>query len=208
MNASGIVSIVGGQYWADVMVQAIVLGLLTISIYTDCRSRRIPNWLTYSALLAAIVINAIAVPSEATSNTVIVYGHSVQLPGAIGLRASLVGAIGCFGVMFVLYDLAGSGGGDLKLATALGAFLGVQNGIFIILWAHLLAGGVLLIWAARAHGPWMLAKLLARSIARLFFHRWISPPRAEDMRLLQKPIPLAGFFAAGVLFTLFGVSLP
>ena len=208
MNAPGIKSSVGGQYWADVMVQVIVLGLLAISIYTDCRSRRIPNWLTYSAFLAAIAINAIAVPSETVADTLTGFGYSIQLPGVIGLRSSLIGAVGCFGVMFVLYDLAGSGGGDLKLATTLGAFLGVQHGIFIILWAHLLGGGALLVWAAWAHGPWTLIRLLARSVARLFFHRWIGPPSAVDMRLLQKPIPLAGFFAAGVLFTLSGVSLP
>jgi len=82
---------------------AVVLAL--VAGYTDWRSRRIPNWLTVSGLLVGIAANLIG-------------------NGLSGLKASLLGAgLGLLLLLpFVL--LRSLGGGDWKLAGALGAFLG------------------------------------------------------------------------------------
>ena len=72
---------------------------------SDLRTRRLPNWLTVPAFLAALVFHT------ATG-------------GWTGLGQALGGfAIG-FGILFVLWLIGGGGGGDVKLMGALGAWLG------------------------------------------------------------------------------------
>jgi len=100
---------------------------------TDWRSRRIPNWLTVPGLLLGITVNAFA-------------------SGWAGAEDSLEGAgLGLLLLLpFVL--LRALGAGDWKLVGALGACLGPQSLITILLAAVLVAGLmalILVIWKRR-----------------------------------------------------------
>jgi prepilin peptidase CpaA len=102
-----------------ILAGAVILALL--AGWTDYRSRRIPNWLTVPALAVGIALNAVAA-------------------GWGGLKTSLLGAgLGLLLLLpFVL--LRSLGAGDWKLAGALGAFVGRDVLLNLLLGSVFVAG--------------------------------------------------------------------
>ena len=84
--------------------------------FTDIRSRRIPNALTFGAAGAAIVFHTVAPTGAGFVDAV---------------EGWFVGAL----IMFVPFALRGLGGGDVKLIAALGAWLGPANAMWLGLYA-------------------------------------------------------------------------
>jgi prepilin peptidase CpaA len=97
--------------------------LVILAAFTDCRSRRIPNWLTFSGFGAGLVLNGFT-------------------GGFAGLRSSALGALLAFGVFVSLYCLRAMGAGDVKLMAAIGALTGPAGWLLVFL-ATALAGGLL-----------------------------------------------------------------
>src|SRR5262249_27029843 len=60
--------------------------------------------------------------------------------GWLGFGSSLVGAIAGFGLLLVFYLMGGIGAGDVKLLSALGAWLGLPLIIWVFIAASLAAG--------------------------------------------------------------------
>jgi prepilin peptidase CpaA len=97
--------------------------IATVGAVKDVRGQRIPNWLTYSGLLAALVVRT-------------------GLGGWAGLKGGLAGMAFAGGIFLLLFLLGGMGGGDVKLMAAVGAWVGfAQAGVLLIISA--LAGGLL-----------------------------------------------------------------
>jgi prepilin peptidase CpaA len=107
--------------------------VLSVATFTDLRSRRIPNWLVGPFLVLGIVASA-------------------WLHGWHGLGQSFCG----LGLGLLLYGflfwMGGMGAGDVKLAAAIGAWIG-PNQLFIALIVTAMAGGIMvLVWAlVRGH---------------------------------------------------------
>ena len=81
---------------------------------TDLRSRKIPNWLTYPAMIAGFAAQCV-------------------LNGWRGALASIEGLV-LFGGFFLLFWLVNAmGAGDVKLAAALGAIVGPAASVQIML---------------------------------------------------------------------------
>lgn len=99
----------------------------------DVGTRRIPNYVTVGGFAVALVVRM------ATAGV-----------GADGLLGGLLGALLAFLLTFPLFMLKGMGGGDVKLLTAAGAFLGPYR-TFIALLATALVGGVLAIVVSLRH---------------------------------------------------------
>lgn len=100
---------------------AVIVALL--GAWLDVISRRIPNRLTYPAMLAALVVR---------------FGFL----GWHGLLEGLLGLVLCGGVFFLLFVIHAMGGGDVKLMAAVGAWVGYHNaGMALIVCA--LAGGLI-----------------------------------------------------------------
>jgi prepilin peptidase CpaA len=116
------------------IMAGIALGLLTgAAVWTDVRSRRIPNRLTVVTLLTGL---ALRVP----------FGwESVSW----GLTAA--GLAFAFGFLF--YLIGGLGGGDVKLMAALATFL-EPDGLLIGMIAMALVGGIMAVFAS-----WRAGKL-------------------------------------------------
>jgi len=91
----------------------------------DIGTRRIPNFITVGGLAVALVLR-------------------LSIGGVDALVGGLLGALLAFLLTFPLFMLKGMGGGDVKLLTAVGAFLG-PYGTFVALLATALVGGVLAI---------------------------------------------------------------
>lgn len=90
---------------------------------TDVRRARIPNWLTYTALVVALVSR----------------GVLLHWPG---LKSGALGILIAGGAFCVLFVLGAMGGGDMKLMAAVGAWVGSRH-ILTVMIAIALAGGVL-----------------------------------------------------------------
>jgi Flp pilus assembly protein protease CpaA len=171
-------------------VSGLVLLLLLASCsVTDVSCRKICNWATYSAAAWALAINC-AAPFVAGSMSGL---------GAIGPERSLIGLAGCFGVMLLVYQLAGGGAGDVKLAAAIGALIGFELGLLAIAATYIVAGATLLAWTTWTRGPWALLRAMARLIGSMLLPLWVERPTSAARALLRQPVPLAGFFAIGTL---------
>ncbi len=97
------------------IMQVVVATLVIMAGMWDWRTRRIPNWLTLSSVILGIGLNAF-------------------LYHTAGVWFSLKGLGLALLIYFPLFLLRGMGAGDVKLMAALGAIVGWQNwlGILII----------------------------------------------------------------------------
>ena len=100
---------------------AVVVGV--IACITDIRSRRVPNWLTFSAIGVGLLAQSL-------------------LPVGHGPVWSLVGVVAGLAVFFPFFALGGLGAGDVKLMAALGAWLGWQDTVWTAAYGAV-AGGVI-----------------------------------------------------------------
>ena len=116
----------------DLILGSALVVLAVGGAATDLRSRRIPNWLTVTGLVAALLIRGL-------------WG------GLPSLQSGLAAAGIAFAASFPLFSLRALGGGDVKFLTAACAFLGWEH-----LWAGLaaiaIAGGVLALAVAIRQG--------------------------------------------------------
>lgn len=192
-----------GTALASVNATVLVL-LLAVSSFTDSHWRKIPNWATYSALVWAFAVNILA---SATMSGAAIEASSAIVP-PIGIGASLLGAGVCFATMLVVFQLAGSGAGDVKLAAVLGALLGTGQGLTVILWCHIAAGVVMvgmLIWQL---GPLKLVTTLLHYVGSVLLPSRIAKPGLGVQAILGRPVPLAAFFAVGTILSYFqGLTL-
>ena len=102
---------------------AVVLAVALVAVVFDVRTRRIPNWLTFGAALAALAYGA----------------FDAGLPG-VGTAAA--GWIAGAALFFPFFALGGMGAGDVKLLAALAAWLGPSESVWLAMFAAM-AGGVL-----------------------------------------------------------------
>jgi prepilin peptidase CpaA len=108
-------------WWPTVIV-------LAVAIFTDLRSRRIPNWLVLPFLLAGVAVSGW------------LHGwHGIgQSLGGLGLGALLFGILFCMG---------GMGMGDVKLCAAIGAWIGPAQLLLALVITGLAGGVMALCWA-------------------------------------------------------------
>src|ERR1051325_4264762 len=97
------------------LVQGYAVSAASVAAVLDVWSRRIPNWVTFSTLCIGVAINA--------------WLHG--LDGAVG---SLVGAALGIGLLLPFYVMHALGAGDVKLLGALGALLGPQALISVVVY--------------------------------------------------------------------------
>ncbi len=101
---------------------ALLLVLAIGGIWFDLRERRIPNALTVSVFVLALLL---------------------RMPDGLGaLGAGLAGAGVCFALSLLFFLVGGLGGGDVKMLTAAGALLGLGR-VDTALLVMALVGGVM-----------------------------------------------------------------
>jgi len=102
-------------------VLGLAVALALIAGWTDWHTRRIPNWLTVPGFLVGVSVNVLA-------------------NGWAGLKTSLLGA--GLGLLLLLpfVFLRSLGAGDWKLAGALGAFVGWEGLVDLLMGSVFVAG--------------------------------------------------------------------
>jgi prepilin peptidase CpaA len=122
--------------------------VVVVAIITDLRSRRIPNILTFTAFGIAVAVRLI-------------------FQGWLGLGIALSGAVAAPGVLLLLHMGRGLGMGDVKLAMAVGAFLGPTMAVISML-AAAIVGGVIAIGLLMRRGQ-MMSEFLSLCLIGLPF---------------------------------------
>jgi prepilin peptidase CpaA len=171
-----------------------VMVLLLICTVTDLREHRIYNWATYSAflwgILSAAMISGGAVADSATD------------PNAVGVWDAIGGAALCFLLMLFAYSLSGRrGAGDVKLAAALGAWLGVQMGLTNIMFTYAVAGVGVVSWLILLVGPVRVLKYLLQTAAALVVPKLVAMPKQDMLPEVRLAVPMAPFFLIGTILT-------
>jgi Flp pilus assembly protein protease CpaA len=150
----------------------VLMGILFLASFFDVKTNRIPNWLTYSGILVAPIFPLVA--------------QFVDCPTSLSpnnFLPTLLGGLICGTFLLVLWILKIAGGGDVKLVFAIGLFLGVIDGVTVILLTHLIAAICIVI-----------GKLMPKLI------RFETQDHYESNE--NRWIPMAGFYTAGVLATI------
>ena len=145
--------------------------------WTDWRSRRIPNWLTVPGLAVGILANPI------------IFRWA-------GCKSALLGA--GLGLLLLLPFVAirSLGAGDWKLVGALGAFLGPQRLLLVLLGTFLVNGimaVILIVWKRRV---WQTVRNLASIVGSLLTFHMPGPEVSLD-----HPESLKIPFGVGVAIT-------
>lgn len=156
-----------GEIFRVMLAVVILCALLLVASYTDIRSRKIPNWITYPGIIAALGTNGVG--------TVALWNGWAELAqlerlGYIGLGQSLLGFVTCGLILVACYIFFDIGGGDVKLLSMMGAFLGPEKGLEALLWTMALGGCLAAIIAIWQVGAWTLVKNAA--VAVWNFLRW------------------------------------
>lgn len=110
----------------DALHHIILAAILLVATVTDLRSRRIPNWLTFPAMLLALCLHG-------------------ATQGWDGFLFSLSGLGLGLGVMLIPFVFGVMGAGDVKLMAAAGAFLGAAGVLKAFLFTSIAGGAYALI---------------------------------------------------------------
>jgi len=106
-------------------MDGLLLSIAAGGAWTDVRSGKVYNTLTYSAVAAGIVLNGL-LPS----------------PPGLGAGQALLGLLVAAGPLFVAFLAGGIGAGDVKLMAGVGAFVGPHTALYALLFSCL-AGAVM-----------------------------------------------------------------
>jgi prepilin peptidase CpaA len=156
-------------WWPTVIV-------VTVATVTDMRTRRIPNWLVLPFLFAGITA-------------------STWLLGWQGLGRSLMGlglGLVLFGVMFFM---GGMGAGDVKLAAAIGAWVGPTQLFLALLLTAILGGIMALVWIVIGR----LYPNLLKGTGDLEHEQTVAVPAAANETSEPNPVPAAETIVSGGL---------
>jgi len=154
-----------------------IAGMAAAALF-DLLSRRIPNALNVAIFAGGVVAHTI-------------YG------GPSGLGVSLGGAALTFGALLLLFRVGWIAGGDVKLAAAIGAWLGPERGLEAIV-LGLAGGGVLALVITLLGGRALRAEVLENLKFAFFTQRDPQPPR----RPAAQKVPLGVALGAAAVAVL------
>ena len=192
---------------------AVLVWLLVKCTVSDLRSLKIYNRVTYPALALMLLLSAIVdllgIPATGLSLLPWPINQHAAADRAFdfssgALAHSLWGGLACGLALLPLWLTTGRGGGDLKLAVVIGTAIGPQLGLIAIGWTFVVGSAATLLWMMYRLGPLQAPLLLFRQMVGVLMPRLLPAPSPEMLKVFQRPIPLAGFFALGTLLALGG----
>lgn len=145
-------------HWIQLLLVSVII---LIAAVTDLRTRKIPNWLTLSAVPVGLVLG-------------FVFG------GLTGLAYSFGAMLLALLIYFPLYALRAMGAGDAKLMAAVATFIGPLMWLHLFFAASLLGGLVAVLFTA-AKGEFR--NTLAKSVQILRQLAYLRAPFAADPSL-------------------------
>ena len=167
------------------LVEGMAIAVAVVACLFDLRTRRIPNALTLGAAGAGLVFHAVT-------------------GGGSGAVGSLGGCLLGAGLFFPLFVLGGMGAGDVKLAGALGAWLGPGQAVWVVL-SSAVAGGVLGLAYALAIG---YARTAVTNVLALLTFWWtVGLKPVPELTLANQKVPRFPYALPIVIGTIITVWL-
>jgi prepilin peptidase CpaA len=157
-------------------IQLTLAVVVVVAAWRDFRTRRIPNWVTLPGAVLGFALQAW-------------YG------GGQGAIASLTGAVMGFAIFIALYIAGGMGAGDVKLFSAVGAFVGPESLIVVFVFTGLLGGiaaGALAMSRGRLRQTFGRTGALLVDLGRLRFKSVRAAGTAADALRLPYGAVIAG----------------
>jgi len=173
----------------------LTLIICILAAFYDAATARIPNEITYTAILVGLTINILP--------PLLVGAAQARWLGATGATEALCGFLLCAGIGLGSLLIAGMGGGDMKLLAALGALLGFSDCIPVLVVALVVAiiyALLNLIVAGRLNQA--MGGLSVQVLELVYLQR--TSPMAP---LTKRTIPLAVPLVLGLLVARLGVTL-
>jgi len=150
-------------------IEVLLLAAVLVAAITDMRWRRIPNWLTLTALALGFALNAL---------------NAYPTPMA-GVWLAAKGFALAFSLNLIMYALRMTGAGDVKLMAAIGALVGCSNflGIFLL---NAIIGGLLAIILMAVKGrarqtPWNVGYMASEMM------KWRAPYLTREQLDVNSP---------------------
>jgi prepilin peptidase CpaA len=170
--------------WKDLALSILALAFALRAGWVDWRTRRIPNRLTVPALLLGVLANT-------------------AVWGWAGTKSSFEGAGLGLAVLLPFVLLRGLGAGDWKLMGALGALLGPQKFVVVLIGTVFIAGALAVVQMLRAR---RVKQTLANTVVLLTaFATFGLRPTREDISLdnpglMTQPFGVAAALAMALFF--------
>lgn len=201
-------------HWLGTFAGLLLIVMAVVAAVVDTTTRKIPNWLTGSLLLWAWIINlysafqSLPLPKDPGADLLLHQAWPNAL-GAVGMQECLWGSAFCFAVGFMLWAMMGGkilGAGDAKYAAAAGALLGVRAAGMSLMLALVFQGLFSLVWVAAAEGPVKTWRWIVGTFGRMVAPGSVEAP--EQLATLRRRLPLAAFFAIGLVVHFGGFLAP
>ena len=131
---------------------SILLALLLVASVSDCRRYKIPNWLTFGGSAFALL-----------------YSFFIPFSPQFGFGWSLGGFALGLSFMLPLYMLGMMGAGDVKLMAMVGAFLGMTQTIYAVLFVFVSGGLLAFVFALWHQSLLLMARHLKQAMTSMLF---------------------------------------
>lgn len=177
----------------ELITESLLAVLLITTTYTDCRYRMIFNLTTYSVLLLGFALAMLTTLQAAHDST----GPMSWATGVVRYLFSVT-AVGL--MMLIPYRLSGGGAGDVKLAMAIAGLTGFAAAWWSIAIGYIVAFAMVVLISVATQLVRISSQgitLHTRQLLSLQAFDWL---QAKE-QCVSRPIPLAGFFALGVIIT-------
>lgn len=173
-------------------VTSVLAALLSGAVWNDIRHYRIPNRLVLAGVVIGLLLNAFLPEGN---------GFADPLPGALGITKASAGMALGLALLLPLYLLRAMGAGDVKLMAMIGAFLGPQAIVGIVLLTFAI-GGVLSVGYSlhrRSMTKMMdnVSTMVKTSASRMLFFKEI--PILEAPAVSAGKLPYGIAIAAGTI---------
>ena len=165
------------------VTEAVAIFTVCAACLYDVSASRIPNALTLTTAVLAILFHALATPGS-------------------GWSAAILGLFVGLAVFFPLFALGAMGAGDVKLMAAVGAWIGATAILYVALYASV-AGGVLAVIVALRRRYLRQALSNMRMLVTYWWVEGVKPLPALTIESTQSlRLPYAVAIAAGLAVTL------
>jgi prepilin peptidase CpaA len=174
--------------------------LVVIAAVTDAAQHRIYNWTTYPGIIGGVVLAGIAAALEWRAPETAAQWR--QLISFASLGESLQGLAVCGIAMVLCFVFFPMGGGDVKLLAMIGAILGLEKGLEVLLWTFIFGGCLgltIIVWRL---GPLYLFKLVGYLFRRMLPLGAVTDPPPEEKKVLGWPLYLGPCSALAVMVAL------